>query len=117
MKNLLTIALILLVFNINAQTQEDSPEPKKDETKISYQKYDLVTLNENAKTLDTSDLIAVKTPKSDTLFLINNEVGRTIEDAWKTDKLYKGKRPVMIFVSTEQLTEKFRYYSSLASKK
>lgn len=100
----LTIALIFfLSFNTTAQVN-------KDKLPITITKYSLTdsAIKESEKT--NSDLIAVKTPKGDTLFLINNEIGKSIEDIWQNNEKFKTK-PVIMYVSYNVLKEKMIFYS------
>mgnify|MGYP001589626596 CR=1 FL=1 len=105
-KTLFLTITLLLAFNIKAQT-------KKQESKIKYEKFDL-TKEQSVDKATLTDLIAVKTPKSDTLFLINNDIGKSIEEIWVTEHKYK--KPVMLYISLDKLQEKYRYYSSISKK-
>lgn len=91
--------LALLIFNLNIKAQEN----------IEYIRYDF---NIFTKPTIISDLIAVKNHKSDTLFLINNEMGKYIELIWEMDKNYKNK-PIIVYLTLNELNKKEKCYKNV----
>lgn len=98
----LTIITLLFAFNLKAQTKQ-----KKDGD-ITFKKFNFNDSSNISHLL--ADLVAVKNPKGDTLFLINTDMGKSIEEIWIIDNKYKEK-PVFIYLSKTELISKFKLYS------
>lgn len=98
MKKITLLALLILNLNIKAQ-----------ET-VEYIRYDFNLLN---RTTTMSDLIAVKNNKSDTLFLINNDMGKNVELIWDMTKDLNIKKPVIIYLTLNELKKKEKYYKNV----
>ncbi len=65
----------------------------------------------------STDLIAVKSPKLDTLYLIDNIMGKNIEHIWITDKKITEKKPILIYLSNTALKAKHQNYTIRTAQK
>lgn len=110
MKKLFTTAIIVLCSIVaNAQTvaSADSrtvvaPPNHKTERGVSYTFFDSRTLVQMPKLKKTynGEIVAITSPNKDTLYLVDDDLGRLIANVWETDpkpSIY-GKKPVIIFV-------------------
>lgn len=112
MKKLLLLVTVALTVNLNAQPNQKEKLNVKELTSNGYKKYD----NSHEVQSFSGNLVAVRSLKTDTLFLLNDTMGKNIKEIWDMDKKTKNK-PVLIFVDAKTLAIKQEAYNKLTASK
>lgn len=78
MKTFFTILLLSIACTIFSQTIIDTAIPSSPKNYMN--------------------IVSYYTPNKDTLFLQNNDIGRSIKKLWEDDKTYSGIKPKIVIV-------------------